>query len=132
MLAQSCLQELHHSWLPHVTESGLDRIIDLLEKGSPLLIHGSFTRAMPQGCLATQIAWHHPRTEHLNHDAGIIWLSQVVGINPATSRVIRNWDASTRCDWQMRADLLEVLKEYRRGRQQCPAQPEETLTPVTV
>jgi len=117
MLSQACRQELESAWLPHVTDRGLDRLIELLEKGSPLLIRGSFTRAVPQGCLATQIAWHHPRTEHLLHDAGIVWLSQVAGLNPALSRVIRDWDSCGKCDWDMRAGLLEVFKECRRARQ---------------
>ena len=65
-----CLNELREEWLPHVTDAGLERIIDLLEKSSPLLIHGAFTRAVPMGCLATQIAWNHPRTCHLTLDAG--------------------------------------------------------------
>ena len=62
MLSQECTRELKTSWLPNITDVGLDRLIDLLEKGSPLLIHGSFTRSVPMGCLATHIAWHHPRT----------------------------------------------------------------------
>ena len=62
MLSPECLGELRSAWLPHITEAGLDRLVDLLEKSSPLLIHGCFTRAMPMGCLATHIAWHHPRT----------------------------------------------------------------------
>ena len=53
MLSKSCLEELQGAWLPNVTDAGLDRLIDLLEQGSPLLIHGSFTRAVPMGCLAT-------------------------------------------------------------------------------
>ncbi len=118
MLSKPCLHELQTTWLPHITDQGLDRIIDLLEKGSPLLIHGSFTKAMPQGCLATHIAWNHPRTAHLHHDAGIIWLSRVVGINPANSRVVREWDANSACDFQIRSDLLEILKQERQTRQE--------------
>lgn len=116
MLSQACRQELETTWLPNITDPGLDRVIDLLEKGSPLLIHGSFIRAVPQGCLATHIAWNHPRTAGLGHDAGIVWLSKVAGMNPALSRVIRDWDACSKCDWQMRADLLEILKQCRQGR----------------
>ncbi len=128
MLTPACLSELKEVWLPHITDAGLDRLIDLLEKGSPLLIHGSFTRAVPQGCLATQIAWNHPRTSHLGHEAGIVWLGRVAGQNPAQSAVIRDWDAGGKCDWQIRADLLEVLKEARQRRQGSVAQ--EAAIPV--
>ena len=54
-----CLAELRTLWFPHMTDSGLDRLTDLLEQGSPLLVHGCFTKAMPMGCLATHVAWHH-------------------------------------------------------------------------
>ena len=65
MLTPECLQEFRTTWLPHITDCGLDHLIDLLERDSPYLIHGSFARAVPQGCLATHIAWRHPQTEHL-------------------------------------------------------------------
>ena len=103
--------------MPNITDAGLDRLIDLLEKGSPLLIHGSFAQTMPMGCLASHIAWNHPRTEQLSKDAGVAWLNRVVGLNPAISHVIRAWDSCGRCDWQVRADLLEVLKEHRYKRE---------------
>ena len=117
MLSQECVRELHGAWLPNLTDEGLDRLIDLLEKGSPLLIHGSFTRVVPMGCLATHAAWHHPRTAHLTLDAGITWLHRVAGLNPATSQVIREWDRCGANDWEVRADLLTVLKEERSTRQ---------------
>lgn len=120
MLSQECRQELKTSWLPNATSEGLDHLIDLLEKDSPLLIHGSFTRAIPMGCLATQIAWNHPETCHLTLDAGICWLNQVARLNPATSQVIREWDRSSSFNWEIRADLLEVLKEYRAETQGTP------------
>jgi hypothetical protein len=132
MLSQTCLQELHTSWLPNITDAGLDRLIDLLEKGSPLLIHGSFTQAVPMGCLASHIAWNHPGTAHLGNDAGILWLNRIVGINPAASHVIRAWDACGKCDWQVRADLLEVLKEYRSKRQQPQPEVEPAEEPCLV
>ncbi len=47
MLSQECIRELQSSWLPNITDAGLDRLIGLLEKHSPLLIHGCFTRAIP-------------------------------------------------------------------------------------
>jgi len=117
MLTEACLQELHGAWLPNLSDEGLDRLIDLLEKGSPLLIHGSFTRAMPMGCLATHAAWHHPRTCHLTVEAGITWLHHVAGLNPATSHVIREWDRCAASRWEVRAELLGLLKEHRSSHQ---------------
>jgi len=76
MLTPECLGELRSAWLPNITDAGLLRLIDLLEKGSPLLIHGCFTRAVPMGCLATHVAWNHPRTAHLNHSLTVIALLQ--------------------------------------------------------
>src|SRR6516225_8596714 len=111
MLSKECLQELQTSWLPNITDAGLDRLIDLLEKGSPLLVHGCFTRAVPMGCLATHAGWNHPRTAHLTLDAGITWLHHVAGLNPATSHVIREWDCCSGQDWQVRSALLTYFKD---------------------
>ena len=85
MLPAEVVRELNESWLPNVSAAGLDRIIDLLEKGSPLLLSGRFTETLPRGCLATHIAWHHPAVCHRTVDAGILWLTRVAGLNPATS-----------------------------------------------
>ncbi|MCS7045869.1 MAG: hypothetical protein NZO58_05895 [Gemmataceae bacterium] len=123
MLSHECLREWRTAWLPNISDAGLDRLIDLLEKASPLLIHGSFTRALPMGCLATHIAWHHPATEHLTVEAGIQWLHQVAGLNPATSHVIREWDRRGAMDYEMRSVLLEELKEHRRQRRLAARSP---------
>jgi hypothetical protein len=123
MLSQECMNELRSSWLPNITDSGLDRLIDLLEKGSPFLVHGCFTRAVPMGCLATHAAWHHPRTAHLTLDAGITWLHQVAGLNPATSQVIRAWDQRGCNDWPVRTGLLEVFQKERQARRAKAAPP---------
>jgi hypothetical protein len=121
MLTPECLHELNGTWLPNITNEGLDRLIDLLEADSPLLIHGSFTRAVPMGCLATHAAWHHPRTRHLTVEAGVTWLNRVAGLNPATSHVIREWDARGSSRWEIRAELLALLKEHRSSRHApCP------------
>jgi hypothetical protein len=120
MLSQESVRELQSSWLPNITDGGLDRLIDLLEKGSPLLVHGCFTRAIPMGCLATQAAWNHPQTAHLTLDAGITWLHQVAGLNPATSRVIQEWDVAGSQDWNIRAELLQQFKEERARRTNQP------------
>ena len=111
MLSPECLGELRSAWLPNITDAGLRRLVDLLEKSSPLLIHGSFTRAVPMGCLATHIAWNHPQTCHLTLDAGINWLHRVAGLNPATSHVLREWDRRGVRDLALRADLVAVLRE---------------------
>jgi hypothetical protein len=132
MLSPECLGELRSSWLPHITDTGLDRLVDLLEKSSPLLIHGCFTRAVPMGCLATHAAWHHPRTQHLTLDAGITWLHHIAGLNPATSHVLREWDRRGIHDLELRADLLAVLQaeqQVRQGRRPA-ARPTPTLARV--
>jgi hypothetical protein len=93
----------------------LSRLTDLLEKASPLLIHAAFTKALPMGCLATHIAWNHHRTCHLQHDAGIAWLSKVAKLNPATSRVILAWDQAGTANFELRTALLaECLSERER------------------
>lgn len=111
-----CIQELRDGWFPHTTDAGLSRLIDLLENASPLLIHGAFTRAMPMGCLATHIAWHHPETEDLMCDAGIRWLTREAGLNPATSQVIRAWDNGGIHDWELRSAILASCKEEQARR----------------
>jgi hypothetical protein len=113
MLPAEVVRELHESWLPNVSAAGLDRVIDLLEKGSPLLLSGRFTETLPRGCLATHIAWHHPAVCHRTVDAGILWLTRVAGLNPATSAVIREWDRRGPQDWGFRSALLEILKDAR-------------------
>jgi hypothetical protein len=120
MLSPECVHELKTSWLPHLTDAGLDRLIELLDKGSPLLVHGCFTRAVPMGCLASHAGWNHPTTSHLNLDAGITWLHRVAGLNPATSHVIREWDLRGAHDWQMRAGLLAQLRAERQARLSHP------------
>src|SRR5207248_8892532 len=107
---REAVHELKISWLPNLTEGGLNRLIDLLEKSSPLLINGSFSRALPMGCLATHAAWHHPTTSHLTQDAGINWLHCVAHLNPATSHVIREWDGCLTHDFEVRAELLSLFR----------------------
>src|SRR5438874_3838129 len=116
MLSPECVRELRDAWLPNMTDAGLDRLIDLLDKRSPLLVHGCFTKALPMGCLATHAAWHHPRTAHLTVEAGINWLHLVAGLNPATSKVIREWDTAGREGVEVRFELLQLFKEARATR----------------
>src|SRR6516162_5698778 len=113
MLSPECLGELRTAWLPNMTDAGLDRLIDLLEKGSPLLIHGCFTRVAPMGCLASHIGWNHPQTCQRTQDAGINWLHKVAGLNPATSHVLREWDRRGTRDLELRAELLRLFRAER-------------------
>lgn len=108
--------EFRAAWLPHVTDGGLDRLIDLLGKASPLLIHGAFTRAVPMGCVASHIAWNHPRTCRFDHEAGVMWLTRVAGLNPATSAVLLAWDRSGVADFGLRSDLLAACVEEKTHR----------------
>jgi hypothetical protein len=124
MLNSELVRELRESWLPNMTDAGRDRLIDLLEKGSPLLLSGRFTETLPRGCLATHVAWNHPAACHRTLDAGILWLTQVAGLNPATSLVIREWDRRGPQDWTFRRDLLEVLKSDRSAELTAAARPE--------
>src|ERR1700675_2710584 len=112
MLSQECRREFQTSWLPNISSSGRQRLIELLEKSSPLLIHGSFTRVLPMGCLATHVGWNHPQTAHLTLDAGICWLNHIAGLNPATSHVIREWDRVGENDYELRDEILTLLKGY--------------------
>ncbi len=123
MLTPECVQELRSVWLPNISDEGLTRLIELLEKDSPLLIHGSFTRAVPQGCLATHVAWNHPQTAHLTLEAGITWLHRVAGLNPATSHVIREWDRARQCNYEIRVELLSLFKEEQHRRRAEVAMP---------
>ena len=116
MLSPECVHELRTAWMPNMTDAGLDRLIDLMEKGSPMLIHGCFTKTVPMGCLASHVAWNHPTTAHLTVDAGINWLHRVAGLNPATSYVIREWDSRGLENWELRADFLAELIDHRRTR----------------
>lgn len=116
MLSTESLGELRSAWLPHIPDCALDRLIELLDKNSPLLISGAFLRAIPQGCLATHIAWAHPETTHLTVDAGIAWLGRVAKINPATSHVIREWDMRGPHDLGLRRALIAEFDAERRAR----------------
>lgn len=108
--------EFRRAWLPHITNRGLARLVELLEKGSPLLIHGAFSRAVPQGCLASHIAWNHPTTEHLSAEAGVGWLTRVARLNPATSAVVLAWDANGVHDFELRAELLTACRDEQARR----------------
>src|SRR5262245_2008334 len=131
MLSRECLDELRSAWLPNITDAGLDRLLELLDRSIPLLISGCFTRAIPMGCLASHIAWNHPTTAQLTVDAGITWLHKVAGLNPATSKVLDEWDRRGAGDLSLRADLIAELRAERESRRtSAPAQPTRTLVPA--
>lgn len=127
MLSNESVRELQMAWFPNITDAGLDRIIELLEKSSPLLIHGSFTRAIPMGCLATHVGWNHPETQHLTMDAGICWLSHVASLNPATSHVVREWDRACTASYETRSELLNQFKQERESRRGVPPAPRNRM-----
>jgi hypothetical protein len=116
MPSQDPRTEFRAEWLPHVTDAGLGRLIDLLSKGSPLLIHGAFTKAIPMGCLASHVAWNHPETCRLQHEAGVVWLTKVAGLNPATSSVVVAWDRDGLGDFTLRSELLAECREEHARR----------------
>jgi hypothetical protein len=115
-----------------MTDAGLSRLIELLERASPLLIHGCFAKSVPMGCLATHLAWNHPRTSHLTTDAGITWLHRVAGLNPATSHVIHEWDRRGPRDLALRNDLLTLLREEKLARSTPGCKPRSNPVPVGV
>jgi len=130
MLSREVLTEFRSAWLPHLTDAGLDRLVSLLDGGSPFLIHGCFTRAIPMGCLASHAAWHHPETCHLTQEAGITWLHRIAGLNPATSHVLREWDRRGVRDLELRGDLLALLKQEREARRAATPTPSPDLVEV--
>lgn len=114
---ETVIDELNHRWFPGVTDTALDQVIRLLESASPLLVSGCFCKVPPQGCLATQIAWHHPRTRHLMHDAGIVWLDRIANLSPVTSSVLTYWDARGSEDVGYRHFLLDMFRGEKERRQ---------------
>ena len=110
------LTEFRDEWLPHVTDDGLARLIDLLDKASPLLIHGAFTKAVPMGCIASHVAWNHPATCRLQHEAGVVWLTKIAGLNPATSALVVAWDRDGHANFELRAGLLAACVEEQQRR----------------
>lgn len=116
-MASPVIAEFRNQWLPYATVSGLNRLLQLLEQGSPMLIHGGFAKSCATGCLATHLAWHHPKTSHLNDEAGIRWLTRVAGLNPATSNVILAWDRNGMADWELRGELIRAIREELQTRE---------------
>ncbi len=116
MMSVKSRSEFESQWLPHVSERGLNRLVELLESGSPLLIHGAFTKACAMGCLATHIGWHHPATRSYSDDAGVLWLTRIAGLNPATSAVVLEWDRAGAGDWHLRSGLSTACRRELAAR----------------
>ena len=51
---------------------------------------------------------------------GVLWLTRVAGLNPATSLVILEWDRLGASDWQARSRLLEVCRRELETRNEEP------------
>ena len=115
-MSSPIISEFVNRWLPHTTESGLNRLLKLLEQGNPMLIHGAFSKSCALGCLATHVAWHHPETSHLNEEAGVRWLTHIAKLNPATSAVIMAWDRAGIADWELRGQLIKAIREELEAR----------------
>ena len=138
MLSSRVVEELRRSWLPNMTDSGLMRVIELLEKGSPILIQGDWCHGPVMGCLASHAAWHHPMTMRLGADAGGVWLAFIVGIDPRESQVLQSWDCSAPHDWQTRAELCAIFREELesrmangRGHESAERKPQEWHDPCS-
>ena len=112
----NAFDEFRAAWLPNTSDSGLERIRGLLEAASPLLIHGAFTRVCPMGCLATHIAWNHPRTSGGGDEAGVAWLTAVAGLNPGTSRLLLAWDRRGVHDRELRDGLVALCRAEGESR----------------
>jgi hypothetical protein len=122
MFATDSLAEFRTRWLPHVTNTGLARLVRLLESASPLLVHRTFTRTAPMGCLASHIGWNHPATADWADDAGVRWLCKVAGLNPATSEVLLAWDRDGVHDRELRAGLLAECRREQERRARVEAE----------
>lgn len=123
MPALEPLTEFRSYWLPNISDTGLSRLIELMESGSPFLIRGAFTRAVPMGCLASHIAWNHPVTQHIeDEEAGVCWLTRVAGLNPATSAVILAWDREGIHDQDLIAELLIACRDEQAHRANDPVE----------
>jgi hypothetical protein len=81
------------------------------------------------GCLATHIAWHDPVVGHRTEDAGILWLTRVARLNPATSHVIREWDRRCPQEWAFRGELLALLRA-EHARRQAPRDARPAAVPA--
>ena len=123
MLSTKAANEFRDSWLPNASVQGLEHLLKLLDQQSPLLIRDKWTGPLwpnaataefSQGCLATQIAWLHPMTEHLYGDAGFRWLTEVAGIPAESSDLMHAWDKGS----HVNAELAYLIRQEldRRNR----------------
>jgi len=118
MLAADILNEFRTAWMPNASTSGLKRLVELLSTSSPYLVHGTFSKACGIGCLATHIAWHHPETMNLSDEAGVVWLTKVARLNPATSWVIVAWDRTQPWERDLRVAIRQLCEAELERRMQ--------------
>jgi hypothetical protein len=117
MSTRSAIQEFSLAWLPQMTNKGITRLLELLESASPYLIHGRFGQSSLQGCLATHIAWNHPKTAFLRDEAGICWLTKIARLNPATSHLVVAWDEAGLANLELRFGLIEACYREQEDRE---------------
>ena len=53
-------------------------------------------------------------------EAGVLWLTRVAGLNPATSHLILEWDRLGASDWLARSRLLEACRREMETRNEEP------------
>jgi hypothetical protein len=124
-------RELTEHWLPNLTDRGLARLADLLDRGDPMLIRRNWATARAMGCLATHAGWNHEETEHLGDSAGPVWLSRVAGVPVCRSHVVREWDAAGSDPyrlWELRAELVALLRGEQQARREGSRSPREEET----
>jgi len=83
MLSNECLNEFRNV-APEHDGPRLDRLIGPSRKGQPLLIHGSFARAVPQAASLRKSPGTIPSPPS-NHGSRHLLAHKVAGLNPATS-----------------------------------------------
>lgn len=113
--------ELEQHWLPNLTDRALSRLVELLDRGDPMLIRQHWAAAGAMGCLATHAGWNHEQTEHLGDSAGPIWLSQVAGVPLCRSHLVREWDFAGYDPyrlWELRSELVGVFRDEQRARRE--------------
>jgi hypothetical protein len=55
----------------------------------------------------------------LQHEAGVMWLSRVANLNPATSSLILAWDRAGVGDFELRTGLLTACHDEQVRREEA-------------
>ena len=125
-LSMEARRELEQHWLPNLSDWGLARLADMLDRGDPMLIRHNWAAARAMGCLATHAGWNHEETEHLGDSAGREWLARVAGIPLCRSYVVRDWDFAGSDPyrlWELRGELVRLFREEQCARRERMEQP---------